>query len=758
VIYKSLPWLVVCAGVAAVACDQAVPDEGPMPRGEITKTSMLVPIDTLGGVLGGVLGDPPPPDDCAVTGCPQSTDPCWSSVCNTNNGVCEIQYNDDVNCDDGNMCTAGDKCAKGTCAGTPRVCVPSDQCHDAGTCNAANGTCSNPIKPNGTACTDNNACTQSDTCQSGVCMSGQQRACPASDQCHDVGSCNTSTGACSNPIKPNGTACTDNNACTQSDACQDGVCTAGTARQCPTPDQCHTAGTCDPSTGNCSNPNKPNGTACNDGMACTQPDQCTNGVCTGAVSCPAADQCHDPGTCGANGVCTSPIKPNGTTCTDGSLCTTGDACLNGACRSTSSVTCAAIDQCHDPGVCNDSTGQCSRPLKPAGSPCSDNMLCTYADKCDATGTCAGTTVACVSDESTIRECDGTATCKITPRPGAACDDGNPCTKGDARKMDGSCAGTAYTCDVGPCMTASACDGQGGCIPTAKADGTACDADGSKCTPHDRCQGGACIRDPAPVTCVKRDCFTVACNAATGNCDYTPTSGETCGVTGCFTMGTCSNGVCSGTPKDCSSFNGPCTTGICDARSGACAAEYKSNGTSCDPGGLCVAGAVCAFGICELPPATCAPPSGPCKVAACMPSNGACYEMNLPAGTTCDPKTSCMGPGLCDDQGRCFGSPAPNGDSCTLAGGAVGLCVAGSCITTGAAPPDASVQDAGPLDGGNPPPRKADGCDCAVGGTGAGPPALLLAALALGVAIGRGRRRAAAGTRQTTRETGRPRAR
>ena len=65
----------------------------------------------------------------------------------------------------------------------------------------------------------------------------------------------------------------------------------------------------------------------------------------------------------------------------------------------------------------------------------------------------------------------------------------------------------------------------------------------------------------------------------------------------------------------------------------------------------------------------------------MPSNGACYEMDLPAGTACDPKTSCMGPGLCDDQGRCVGSPAPNGDTCTLTGGAIGLCVTGTCITT-----------------------------------------------------------------------------
>ncbi len=339
------------------------------------------------------------------------------------------------------------------------------------------------------------------------------------------------------------------------------------------------------------------------------------------------------------------------------------------------------------------------------------MPCTYGDACNAAGACAGTAVVCASDELTIRECDGTATCKITPRPGAECDDGNPCTTGDVRRGDGTCAGTPYTCDVTACLSAAACDGKGGCVPTAKPDGTACDADQSKCTPHDRCQGGVCVRDPIPVACVKRDCFTVACNATTGNCDYQPTSGDACGVTGCFSTGTCSNGVCSGVPRDCSSLDGACTVGICDARTGGCAAEHKSNGSSCDPGGMCVTGAVCAFGICELAPATCPPPTGSCKVPACQPSSGACYEMNLLPGTTCDPKTSCMTAGLCNAQGFCIGSPAPNGESCTLPGGAIGLCVTGSCVTTDA--PDAGVvPDAGGSDASRTP-REAEGCGCDV---------------------------------------------
>lgn len=55
-------------------------------------------------------------------------------------------------CNDGNACTQADSCQVGTCTGgTPVVCSASDQCHDAGTCNAATGVCSNPAKADGTA-------------------------------------------------------------------------------------------------------------------------------------------------------------------------------------------------------------------------------------------------------------------------------------------------------------------------------------------------------------------------------------------------------------------------------------------------------------------------------------------------------------------------------------------------------------------------------------------------------------------------------
>jgi hypothetical protein len=135
-------------------------------------------------------------------------------------------------CNDGNACTQTDTCQAGSCVGTnPKVCGASDQCHVAGTCAPATGLCSNPVSPNGTACSDGNACTTSDTCQSGTCQGGPAKVCTAIDACHDAGVCSPATG-CSTPAKPDGTSCNDNNSCTSYDTCQAGSCAGSNASSC----------------------------------------------------------------------------------------------------------------------------------------------------------------------------------------------------------------------------------------------------------------------------------------------------------------------------------------------------------------------------------------------------------------------------------------------------------------------------------------------------------------------------------------------
>src|SRR5262249_42582506 len=150
--------------------------------------------------------------------------------------------------------------------------------------------------------------------------------CQSSDQCHDPGTCDPATGACSTSNKPDGTPCSDGNACTQGDQCQGGVCTAPARTLCYPPDQCHDGGTCNPQNGQCSFPPTPTAPAGNDGAACPPSDGGQNGTSTGTpVVCgPAPDQSHQDGVCdAATGLC-NPPKPDGTACDDHNACTGGD--------------------------------------------------------------------------------------------------------------------------------------------------------------------------------------------------------------------------------------------------------------------------------------------------------------------------------------------------------------------------------------------------------------------------------------------------
>jgi len=90
---------------------------------------------------------------------------------------------DGEGCDDGNLCTHDDTCSGGVCVGTPNVCTPKDQCHFAGTCDPTTGDCTEPAKADHTLCEDGNACTQNDTCVAGSCKSGSYVCCHGAKGC-----------------------------------------------------------------------------------------------------------------------------------------------------------------------------------------------------------------------------------------------------------------------------------------------------------------------------------------------------------------------------------------------------------------------------------------------------------------------------------------------------------------------------------------------------------------------------------------------
>src|SRR5207247_1909514 len=187
-----------------------------------------------------------------------------------------------VTCGNG-VVDAGEQCDDGVANGTATSCC------------AANCTFTSA----GTACND--ACTAG-TCQSGVCIGNNPVVCSASDQCHVAGTCNAATGQCSNPNASNGTACNDGNACTQTDTCQSGTCTGSNPVVCTALDQCHTAGTRYTANGQCSNPNASNDPPRSDGDACTSPDTCSAGVCGGP---PVAGCCNTDADCDDHDLCTT---------------------------------------------------------------------------------------------------------------------------------------------------------------------------------------------------------------------------------------------------------------------------------------------------------------------------------------------------------------------------------------------------------------------------------------------------------------------
>jgi cysteine-rich repeat protein len=156
-----------------------------------------------------------------------------------------------------------------------------EQCDDGNTLNGdcCSSTCQ--IDPVGSACSDGNACTTADACSGSTCVGGPPPNCNDGNAC-TADSCDPGTG-CVN-AKLTGTSCSDGNACTQTDVCQAGICTGTNPVICSALDQCHDVGMCDPGTGVCSNPDKPDGTTCDDGqfLICSLPDTCQAGACAPA--------------------------------------------------------------------------------------------------------------------------------------------------------------------------------------------------------------------------------------------------------------------------------------------------------------------------------------------------------------------------------------------------------------------------------------------------------------------------------------------
>jgi cysteine-rich repeat protein len=137
--------------------------------GDSCPTDTIVPAGTVcragsGNPNGGAVCDPD--ESCSGTAgaaCPADTVQPSSFVCRPSAGVCDVAEN----CSG----TPGQACAVDAFSPASAVCRPvANDCDVAENCTGGTAACpSDGFKPDGSACNDNNICTETDSCTNGVC-------------------------------------------------------------------------------------------------------------------------------------------------------------------------------------------------------------------------------------------------------------------------------------------------------------------------------------------------------------------------------------------------------------------------------------------------------------------------------------------------------------------------------------------------------------------------------------------------------------
>jgi len=212
----------------------------------------------------------------------------------------------------------------------------------------------------------------------------------------------TPTSSCNGKI--NTTPCADGNACTTNDKCQNNSCISGSLVTCTAFDQCHNSGTCNPVTGQCSNPAKPAGTVC----------RASTGPCDVAEICDGTDAgCPADQFVSASTVCRDSAGP----CDLAETCTGASAaCPTDAFLPSTSVCRAAAGACDVAETCRGASADC-----PADMFVSSSTVCrAAAGVCDLAETCTGSAAECPPDVLA----SASTVCRAST---AACDPAETCT-------------------------------------------------------------------------------------------------------------------------------------------------------------------------------------------------------------------------------------------------------------------------------------------------------------------------------------------
>lgn len=638
-------------------------------------------------------------------------------VCIPQTGECAYVYVEDgTPCDDGDACTATDTCKWGECTGRdPVVCTSLSQCHAPGVCDSETGLCSNPVLPLYTPCVDNDICSTGTYCFDGNCVANEQVQCPSSDNQCLVPRCDTSHGCLYDYATG---ACDDGNACTFNETCTDGVCGGGVTVNCshtntcgvsycspldgclaPVSDECHTCDT----TADCAFIPCKNATClnnvcvyspldsavsgCNDGLWRNGEEYCFAGTCVLGVP----PSCDDGNPCTADSYssdfdgCVHQVQ-EGLACQSDDPCAIKSTCnAYGQCVPFVTMNCDDTDDCKIPLGCNPHTGTCEYELKPDGASCVDDNLCTIEATCSS-GVCVPVTTLDCSTDCSCKEagiCDRLSGQCVTQESCQVrtCSDGNLCTLGD-QCANGDCRAGVYS----PCEYATdidfqcrvaVCDELGSCSYAGVDDGTPCDTGHpiGPCSGFDVCNGGVCTRTYAEgKPC--REKAPGGCDV-TDKCvhgqDYCPEDkfeldGTFCPSTLLCYGSLCQSGVCTPTLlRDCSAFDGPCTVGECDDRTGQCVARNIADDTECVSGeeNQCTPFSTCRTGVCvpyyanEL---TLCEDGDPCtRESYCSGYDGTCGD-GIPVD--CSYLDSDCGTGFCDTlTGDCQAQTLNEGMAC-----------------------------------------------------------------------------------------------
>lgn len=225
-----------------------------------------------------------------------------------------------------------------------------------------------------------------------------------------------------------------------------------------------------------------------------------------------------------------------------------------------------------------------------------------------------------------------------------------------------------------------------CAVVAKADDTPCD-DEQFCTIGDACDDGTCMGGGANDCGQTPDaCSEIICNEGSQSCSSQPlTDGSPCVPSDlCQVNATCTNGLCTGSPKDCLFAPVPneCHVSQCNSNTGDCEPVAGNDGDTChDENDMCLVNGICSGGNCNnTVPVDCSALTQGCFNGICDSQTGLCEQDPVPPGGDCAEATDDCNQGICDANGDCNPNPINGGQACDdgfpCTSGT--LCTAGQC--------------------------------------------------------------------------------